>query len=477
MSFNLVVTGPSNRQAEVDVNNNLQATGPLTEAFAGFAALTAENDAGTVTGSRYNKAVEVSDDFRVRTGQDNMVFNEIFPGSALNTAVWQNALTTMTTTVASGFAQLNAGLSVAINAVAQLRSYRHIPCYKQYTTYFEMEVQLTQAPVTGNRCEWGAVLMSGTSAPTDGAFFRITEGGEFRCVLNYNGTETQSANLIANLPAVGTTNSYLIYIGTSQAEFWVNNILFAEIPTPAGQGAALVSMNVPIAFRNFNVAATSVAQVMKVGAVNATFGDQGMSKPWGHVLAGSGAMAAQGQTGGTMGSTAIYTNAAAAAAAALSNTTAAAANVGLGGIVNILPTLTAGTDGIITSYQVPLGTAAVPGKSLYITGIRLDSVITTALTGGPVIYAYSLAFGSTNVSLATTEAATAKAPRRLPLGIQSYVAAAAVGAVAPVIQDDWTCSPIVVHPGEFIQIVARNLGTVTTLGAVTVVAALTGYWE
>jgi hypothetical protein len=38
-------------------------------------------------------------------------------------------------------------------------------------------------------------------------------------------------------------------------------------------------------------------------------------------------------------------------------------------------------------------------------------------------------------------------------------------------------TPICVRPGEFVDIVARNLGVVTTTGAITVVASVGGYWE
>lgn len=467
--------GTTNLQ-EIDSNGNAFVNMPMTEIQAGFSAMIAENDAGDITTTRLTRAVEVSEDYRLRVGTDSMVFNETFPAAALNTAIWQNPNTTMTTTVINGFATLNAGLSVALNAVAQLRTYRHFPCYKQFTTYCETEVQLTEAPVSGNRCEWGLMLAATTAAPTDGAFFRLDSTGLFKGVVSYSGTETE-VTIPSDQLSAGVTNSYLIYIGSTIVRFWIDNILVGEIATPAGQGSSLSSMNLPMAFRNHNVTATSVAQVLKVGNVNLTWGDQNGNKPWGHVLAGGGGHASQGQSGATMGSSAIYTNAAPAAAAALTNTTAAAGNIGLGGIVNVLPTLAAGTDGILCSYQVPVGTSALPGKSLYVTKIKINSVVSTVLVGGPVIYAISAAYGHTAVSLATTEAATTKAPRRVPLGIQSFAAAAAVGAQGLEAGEDFSVAPVVVQPGEFFAVAIRNLGTVTTSGAITFVVTVSGYWE
>jgi hypothetical protein len=463
--------------ANVDTNHNLNVITPLSAETAGFVTLSADNDMGEVTGSRYVLSPEVSGDYRLRVGVDNMTFNELFPGAALNTGLWTSPTTTMTLTVAGGFANLNAASSVAINAVARLQTYRHFPCYKSYTTYFEQEVNFTQLPVIGNVCEWGAFISTGTAAPTDGVFFRLNAAGEFRAVINNNGTETQSSSLnFEALVNVNHTVSFLIYVMSNKAFFWIDNILVATIEAPAGQGTVTSSQNLPMSFRNYNATATSIAQVMKVSMVNVTFADQSSSKTWAQVIAGAGGHISQGQTGSVLGTTALYTNNLAAGAGAAATNTTAALGSGLGGQFAIQPTLTVGTDGIISSYQVPLGTAALPGKSLYITRINIDAGVTTALTGGPVLYAWSLAYGHTSVSLATTETATSKAPRRMPIGMQSFAAAAAVGTLGNKIDID-LATPIVVQPGEFIQAVAKNLGVVTTAGVITTNISFGGFWE
>ncbi len=462
---------------EVDSNKRAMINTPMVDIEAGFQALLAENDAGTVTGERRVRAVELSSDFRVRIGQDNMIFKETFVGSLVNTTLWQTPVTTMTAVVGNGFMSLNAGSSLASGAVAQARTYRHFPCYKQYATYAEMEIALSSAPITGNKCEWGLMLASGVGLPTDGAFFRLDQARNFKAVMSYNGQETTSDELDVNLIGVNDTKSYLIYVGSASVQFWIDNILVAELFAPQGQGSTMSSMNMPLAFRNHNTAVTLSAQILRIGNTNVTFGDQAMSKPWGHVISGSGGHSSQGQTGTTLGSTALYTNAAPSAGAALSNVTAAAQFTGLGGIFNVLPTLAVGGDGILSSYLNPLGTSVLPGKTLYITGIRIDSVVTSALTGGAVIYALSLAYGHTAVSLATTESATTKAPRRVPVGLQVFDANAAQGARAEAIVYDLSASPISVSPGEYLQLAARNLGVVTSAGVVTFVSSFTGYWE
>jgi hypothetical protein len=239
-------------------------------------------------------------------------------------------------------------------------------------------------------------------------------------------------------------------------------------------------MNLPIFIRQFNSGVPTVASTIKVGYVNISLGDMATNKPWSHAMAGAGSMAYQAQTGAAaLGTLALYSNSlAAGAGAAMTNTTAALSS-GLGGQFTTQPTLTAGTDGIVSSYQNPLGTNAVPGKTLYITGVKVHGAVTAALTGGPVLYAYSLAFGHTAVSMQTTDTlGTSKAPRRIALGFETFAATAAVGVMG----SQGGCvmtfnSPVVVQPGEFVAITAKNLGTVTSGGTITFLVTFDGYFE
>ena len=476
--MSIKIKGTANT-AEVDTFNQLQVNLPLLEANEGYVSCSVTNDDGTITGTRYTKSMEVSDDFRLQVGSSSLMFDSNFPGTAINTTIWQTSLTTMTNTVTNGFSVLNAGSSVASGAIALQRTYRHFPVFKQATMRVEMEVQFAQLPQANNVTEWGlGIAAAAAAAPTDGCFFRLTSAATFVCVLNYNGTETVSSTFnFATLIGTNTSRSCLIYVNAEAVSFWIENVLIAEISIPAGQAAPTSSQNLPLFFRTYNSAATTLAQIIKVGNCSVQKSDFDTNKPWGYAISGNGGHATQGQTGATIGSTAIYTNAAAAAAAALTNTTAAAANTGLGGIINVIPSLATGTDGILCSFQAPLGTAALPGRSLYITGVSVDGTITAALTGtAPFALAYSLAYGHTAVSLATTESATTKAPRRVPLGIQTFSALTA-GITGQRLQDDYTSAPIYVQPGEFFQVTARNLLTANTVGAITYVVTVTGFWE
>jgi hypothetical protein len=177
-----------------------------------------------------------------------------------------------------------------------------------------------------------------------------------------------------------------------------------------------------------------------------------------------------------MGTTALYSNSLAAGAGLAATNTTAALGSGLGGQFTVLPTLAVGTDGIISSFQNPAAAAAVQGRTLYIRGVRIQGAVVVALTGGNVLYAYSLAFGHTAVSLATAEAAGTKAPRRIPLGYENYVVTAPAGTLGQGVYMAFN-APIAVNPSEFVQIVAKNMGVVTTLGAISIQITFDSYWE
>ena len=127
-------------EMEVDANKNAYVNMPMVSTQGGFAAMASEVDAGTVTGSRYMKELEATDDYRLRVGVDQILFNDNFVGAAVNTTLWSTALNVMTSTVTGGFNSLNAGLKTAAGSYAILRTYRHFPSYKQFTTFAEMDI-------------------------------------------------------------------------------------------------------------------------------------------------------------------------------------------------------------------------------------------------------------------------------------------------------------------------------------------------
>jgi hypothetical protein len=100
-------------------------------------------------------------------------------------------------------------------------------------------------------------------------------------------------------------------------------------------------------------------------------------------------------------------------------------------------------------------------------GMKVDcvnagaAVATTATT-----FAVAIAWGGTALTLAQAESAsfangTTKARRIQPIGVVNFPVGAAIGAISPTIQFDFE-APLVINPGEYIQVIAKPLiGTAT----------------
>lgn len=465
--------------ANVDSNYNLNVTLPTTVTQAGQANIQVLRDAGTITGSRDTRSPLVSDDHRLSTGVDSTLAFYNFTAGAQNTGDFKHAFTTMTMTQTAGFLNINPALATVSGNYAYLQSWRHFALQGDGGLHVEIVGLVTgTVPPANQILEMGLFLGTAGVAPADGVFFRFTSAGLVG-IISYNGVETSTGVMWATLAAT-TSTVFKMVVDQRNVYFWKDDVLGAILPTPSGQAVPYLSITLPLCYMMRNSGTVSGGITTKIGSSHVTQMDLNTTKPWAHQMAGQG-NAYQGQEGDTMGGLAIYTNAALAAAAAITNTTAAAGNTGLGGVALVLPTLAAGTDGILFSHLNPVGSVTQPPKTLYVTGITVSGAIQVALTGGPLVYIMGAAFGHTALSLATTESATfatgtTKVPRRVPLGTLSCVVTAAVSVSLGQVSVQFD-SPLVVNPGEYFAITARNVGTVTTAGAVAFVASVDHYFE
>jgi hypothetical protein len=278
-------------------------------------------------------------------------------------------------------------------------------------------------------------------------------------------------------------------ISNNEVEFWVHSTggtpqLLGEINIPAGNGNPFSTGALPLTYSNRNSGAVTGPSIIKIASSVVIERDGNFNKPFSHQQAGMGknlTVITDGTTVPTTGAkTSLWANNTAPTAAAITNTTAAFS--GLGGIVAVLPTLAVASDGILLSYQNVAGGVSQTPRNLYITGVALQGAVSVILTGGPVTYAYALAYGHSAVSLATAQTAsfataTTRAPIIVPLGaIDNFIVTAPVGTIGQRIISTFD-TPLLVEPGMFIQVLARNLGVVTTLGAITFNIGFTGYWE
>lgn len=485
---NKIIGWATGNGAEVDAGNNLaistrqvnQRLGGETPApnYVGGIRIFGENDAGSVTGIPYLKSPMVSEDFRMSVGIDTTQFLYNFTATSQNTGRWKHAFTTMTMTQSAGFLNINPALATVSGNYAYLQTWKFFTLQGDAENHNEVVQQFTSNFPANQVYEFGHFLGTAGAVPADGAFWRMTSAG-LQGVISYSGVETTTGVLLASV-SLNTNYKFKMLVSQREVSFWINDVLYAELITPAANAIPFLWLNLPLCFLMRNTGTVTGGITVRVGTGHLTLVDLHTSKPWAEQMATQG-LAYQGQDGDTMGSLAIYSNAALAAAAALTNTTAAAGNTGLGGAVLVLPTLTSGTDGILFSYLNPIATAIQPGKTLVVKGIIIDASIQVILAGGPLVYAMGIAYGHTAVSLATTESAsfatgTTKAPRRIAIGQFAFVVTAAAGVSAQNIKMVFS-SPITVNPGEYFQFTARNVGTVTTSGAVLFTATPDYYFE
>jgi hypothetical protein len=456
--------GTSGTLIEVNAQNEIKAALTLTSSQAGFSVNSAETDKGTVVGSRTVRDVDIDEDFRLRVGQDTQVFSDTFPGTALNTNIWDNPATTMTTAVAGGFVTLNNGSSVATTTYAMIRSKPMFYAYGQAGVSFECLAVINQSPQTNNLTEWGTAVVATNAVPTDGVFFRITAAGEFVCVSSYGGSEaiaTPSGGFAARV-GEGISHRYTIIITDDKATYWIDDIMVASIARAGSAGAMNVSSAVSFFARTINSGATTMAQQIKIGGVSVQMMSADANLPWSMVKARNGNAPYQSQSGSTVAPTVQYVNNTNPTAGVPTNTTSTVIT-GCGGVGWETATLAVATDGIICSWVVPAGSALVPGRTFMCSGVKVSTVVQTALTAGGFIENWVLNYGGSALSLATADGATTKAFRRVPMGQRVCAASAAALTVLTDIELRLD-NPVPVYPGEYLNISKRITGTAGTAG-------------
>jgi hypothetical protein len=481
MALDANIRGQSGIQADVDASGRQLVRLPdaTTPANVGGVRLFSENDAGESRGYPYLVSPETDEDFRLRVAQDTPLDIETFNYTAQNTGKHNYGNTTLAATWGTGGLLTNSGSVTTTTTGLRVRTYASFPIMDPGTLNVAATVAFSAQPVANSIIDFGLFLDGAANpfAPTDGAYFRLSSAGLFG-VINHNGTELTTTALDFTY-TVNRFYAFMVIIHERKAEFWIDNVLYATIDTPVGQGQPYASESLPFAIRHAIVGGAAG------GVLQATLKEYSVSIGGLQIADTLGEMnnrivgAYQGLSGGTMGTLASYANSAdPTASAAISNT--AALVTGLGGQFRFNAAATGVTDGIIVSYQVPALAITARNRRLKVNGIRISCINTgAAVATTATAIQWSLAFGHTAVSLATTEAATTKAPRRIPVGIMTWPVAAAIGA-APTGGDIVVLfdSPIYVNNGEFFAFVAKFiLGTATASQVIWGTATVIHSWE
>lgn len=443
MSWFLKLLGTtSGNVAEVDSSNQLLVTTNQDPAKAGAVRL--YDAAGNPINVEENGALSVS--------QDELILSEQVDGSALNTNKWLTSVSNMTIAQANGFIALNSGAALTAGAYAILTSIMNVPLYGDMPVEFAFNAKVSVQPQSNLTIEIGLGNASGITAPTDGAFFRWTSTGAFQAVVSNGGSETAvnctapSGSGLTMPPPSNVTDLLGIIISEDHVQFSVDDYLIADVANPGGLAYPVSAGHQPVFARVYNGGTSpSLAPVLSIGQVLVRQISVNLDRPWRDMMAAQGLGAYQSSLT-PFGQTANHANSASPVSAALSNT--AAGYTTLGGRWQFAAVGGAATDFALFAYQVP-----TPLK-LYVTSISISSLVIGAAVVTATLLDWALGINASAVSLATVDGAGIWAPRRIPLGLQGFLALAGIGTAAADITRRFD-PPLVVDSNRFLHIILQ----------------------
>lgn len=474
----IIKDGSTNNLAEVDSNNNLKVNLPLILSGSGYAVAVAEVDNGEFTGSKLLRQFDVDYDYRLRSSNDRIVWQDNFSHAILNTSRYLGVTSTMTISMGGGFLNLNAGNATATGNVARVQTYRTFPIYMTYPLYVDLKIKFSAAFQTSSFIEFGLGYAATTLTPTDGVFFRVA-GGSLWGVRNYGGYEQSTK--IDFIPTIGAVDQYSITITIDGVKFWINNSLMGLIENPVDIPNPVRSASLPLLLRNYNLGVPTVAVQLNIAQVSISIGDLKMDKDWASSMVGNGQGSISAPDGQTVAQLANSTNSTAPALSSLSNTTPTYAATILGGQFYFNAAAASENDYALFGYLNPAGTSAIAGKNLYVTGVRIETVNSGAtIATTSTLMQWGVGVGCTAVSLNTADSngSGTRGPRRIPIGVQSFAVGTPSGGSADRPIDVKFHSPLIVEQGTYFHVILKMpIATATAGQAFRGTCMISGYFE
>lgn len=463
--------------AEVDANNNLKVVTPDVISETGYMVMAGENHngaSGVLTPLR--RTLRVTPDGRLRTGIDQVQWEDTFNHTIVDTSAYQCVTATATLTMTGGYLVFNSGNSVASGAVARVQTYRTFQLSASSTNEIVFRARFNVALQANSIVEFGLGFAATTATPTDGVYFKVNNAGALQGVVNLNGTES-TVNL-GFAPAPGENNFYRLVQDQDQVEFYINSVLYGILPISAIAAATSFSRAMPMLMRCYNGAAVATAFRMEVSDVAVIGRDLANNRLWSTCRAGMEQSSINNARGAAAGQTSNYANTAAPVSATLSNTAAGYST--LGGQFQFAAVAGAETDYALFAFQVPLPSAAAAGKNLVVRGLRIETInLGAAVATTATVLQWGLGVGSTAVALNTADSATAgtRAPRRLTLGFQSFAIGAAIGSIAAPVDVNLD-APLYVAAGTFLHVILKMpVGTATASQIIRGTVLVNGFYE
>lgn len=395
----------------------------------------------------------------VRTSGATLMCYDQIEGSAINTNIWNPWDSTTAIAQANGFITLNPTSIITATQYWNLKTIDVLPLYGSLPMLPELTVKTVNLPQSGVTAEIGCIMASAGAAPTDGCFFRYASSGAFYAVISYGGVETSSANLagttasdddgdsIALPPANLLTHLFAFEIVEDLVLFSIDDVIVATVVVPTGQAFPFNNGRQSIGMRMYWTTAPSIAPQVSLGQFTAKYEDLNQNRSWPELMAILGKGGYQSPIT-PFGQTANHANSTNPTSATLSNT--AAGYTAPDGEFQFAAVAGAATDYALFAYQVPLGFKRI------IYGISISCASTGALGSVtvPTLLRWSLGINSSAVSLATADGTNTWAPRRKPLGLQSFGLTTALGAMATDLVRTFPV-PFVVNSQRFLHLILQ----------------------
>ena len=460
---------------------------PTSPSVAGFAAMVAESDSGTVRGTRFRRRPRCGEDYRLRAAISTPDYYwSVDNGTAGIAGGKITQLATTMTAVPSGQALiLNQGASVAASVGVGYRTWRSFSLFGRAPSIANFWVREVNHTAVNATSEWGFGLMPAsiaTATLNDGCVFRRTSGGALRAAITYGGNEIWAVDInTTNIPSrdgrgiydPNEVNLYRIQSSMDSVTFWVNDVMVAR--RAVANALAVSAQSQPMFFRVFNSAATSVARQLAMYAFSHVIGDFRANKPWGHLRS---EVADSSQTPDPISQTSTtgrgssqflgWPNSAVARTAGTWTATSAPALSALSGQwrSSTVPALISDGDYPVFAYP------AITGRTFYVTGIKWGNiVVSTAAAVNASTWLLIAILGST---IAGTQS--------IVLDTLYFPATAAVGdyregGFIDLSQNPVPCTTIAGN-NTYVGLVARPAGTFTSNTLVLDGSwTVTGYWE
>lgn len=455
------------------------------------------------------KAQTQSYDGRMLSGEDTLISWDPIEGTQINGRKWLATANVHAVGQTAGAITWNNASSTAIGATFLISVNRFSPFHIGYVVG-NAHMNFTNCSQANVVCEWGFGTPGGTAAaptaPTDGAFMRITGAGTAVCVANVNGVENTVA--LSAVPTSGTYYRSEIKWNNERVECLledastdpVTRITATVAIANSAIGTSLVQRQ-PYFARLYKTATGGTAPLMTmtewsvVGQVfdmNRSFSEQRILDGEGIERTSAGFSSLFAPTMNTCNTTGTATNSTPRvrttnpgsacgnlASCTLSNTAACYANTFAGGWMQIA-TVACPAAAASCGEWIAFGYLVPTGRTMMVTGIDIDcfnqgAAVTTTAT----VLHWVLGTNSNAVSLANeVESATVYEYEKRTLGSMTAAVAVPLGGVVGSITKDFGNRPVAVFSGRYMTVIGRIvLSSATAAEFYQCLITPTGYFE